>query len=162
MDFRKYVEWFLNDVSLTCSRQRVHENKRLAFTKPPFSKFRGSRTQSKIDLETVSEISSQFWLICDGCWIDVLSKNEVIADAMLDQRRASCSSVSQVLCWEVSGVFFRCLFSLQVFQRLLKDKGPLNGGPNQSKINKHAFQNAHLILTHIFKEQNSTFKGRTP
>ena len=60
----------LDDCWITFSKQRFHENEHPYNEKSTFSRFGGSGNRSKIDLKTVSKITSIFGSNFDGFWTD--------------------------------------------------------------------------------------------
>ena len=72
-----------DDFWITFSKQRFHENEHPYNEQSTFSRFGGSRNRSKIDLETVSKITSIFGSIFDGFWIDFGS----FSASKIDQNR---------------------------------------------------------------------------
>ena len=59
-----------DDFWITFSKQRFHENEHPYNEKSTFSRFGGSGHRSKIDLKTVSKITSIFGSNFDGFWTD--------------------------------------------------------------------------------------------
>ena len=73
----------LHDFWITFSKQRFHENEHPYNEKSTFLRFGGSGNRSKIDLETVSKITSNFGSMFDGIWIEI----EGFLAPKLDQNR---------------------------------------------------------------------------
>ena len=70
MDFWKLFGSLFDDFWITFSKQRFHENEHPYNDKSTFSRFGGSGNRSKIDLKTVSKITSIFGSNFDGFWTD--------------------------------------------------------------------------------------------
>ena len=70
IDFRRLFGSKINDFWITFSKQRFHENEYPYNEKSTFLRFGGSGNRSKIDLKTVSKITSIFGSIFDGFWTD--------------------------------------------------------------------------------------------
>ena len=69
-DFWRLVGSKFDDFWITFSKQRFHENEHPYNEKSTFSRFGGSGNRSKIDLKTVSKITSIFGWNFDGFWTD--------------------------------------------------------------------------------------------
>ena len=70
IDFWRFVGSKFDDFWITFSKQRFHENEHPYNEKSTFSRFGGSGNRSKIDLKTVSKITSIFGWNFDGFWTD--------------------------------------------------------------------------------------------
>ena len=66
IDFWRFFGSQFDDFWITFSKQRFHENEHPYNEKSTFSRFGGSGNRSKINLKTVSKITSIF----DGFWTD--------------------------------------------------------------------------------------------
>ena len=70
IDFWRLFGSKFDDFWITFSKQRFHENEHPYNEKSTFSRFGGSGNRSKIDLKTVSKITSIFGWNFDGFWTD--------------------------------------------------------------------------------------------
>ena len=70
IDFWRLFGSKFDDFWITFSKQRFHENEHPYNEKSTFSRFGGSGNRSKIDLKTVSKITSIFGSNFDGFWTD--------------------------------------------------------------------------------------------
>ena len=70
IDFWRLFGSKFDDFWITFSKQRFHENEHPYNEKSTFSRFGGSGNRSKIDLKTVSKITSIFGSNFDGLWTD--------------------------------------------------------------------------------------------
>ena len=83
IDFWRFFGSKFDDFGITFSKQRFHENEHPYNEKSTFSRFGGSGNRSKIDLKTVSKITSIFGSNFDGFWTDF----EGFSAPKIDQNR---------------------------------------------------------------------------